>query len=352
MNLRILFVVIAVITLIVVPSSAYMLNGSVIESRQTLNSITIESGLTDKFELDLITGGYFGGFGGFGGGGAGGRSGSGSSGTDPSYQGRVIAAQNIQFWKENSILNLMYTRMDGNTITATILLTPDSDAALGGTRTVTITNNGFVATDRYYRIPYVGPVTTVGLNMGVVVDGISQQEYFVLSNGINFITQSGASFKWDNETNANMPIYGITTTPIYKCRIDSQQEFTVTTLAVKMSDYLVSYQDALNAPPADSWFAWLGWLFNPLRDAINALTSFISKIKIFFNTAEAFLFFIFAGEIFIGMNAFYIAIAILLSIEDSDDLFKAFGNFYKRMMKLFRFYMELFKAMKNILKWW
>lgn len=82
------------------------------------------------------------------------------------------------------------------------------------------------------------------------------------------------------------------------------------------------------------------------------LTQLAINLFDFINIFSLIFYFIFAGEIFIGMNAFYIAIAILLSIEDSDDLFKAFGNFYKRMMKLFRFYMELFRAMKDTLKWW
>ena len=62
--------------------------------------------------------------------------------------------------------------------------------------------------------------------------------------------------------------------------------------------------------------------------------------------------FILAGQVFLGFNVLYFAFAVLLSIEDSDDIFKTFGQIFRRMMKLWRFYMEVFRWIKDLIKWW
>ena len=62
--------------------------------------------------------------------------------------------------------------------------------------------------------------------------------------------------------------------------------------------------------------------------------------------------FILSIEVFLGFNVLYFAFAVLLSIEDSDDLFKSFGKIVRRMQKLWRFYMEIFGYLKTIIKWW
>lgn len=62
--------------------------------------------------------------------------------------------------------------------------------------------------------------------------------------------------------------------------------------------------------------------------------------------------FILAGQVFLGFNVLYFAFAVLLSIEDSDDIFNAFGKVFRRMMKLWRFYMEVFRWIKDLIKWW
>jgi len=72
-------------------------------------------------------------------------------------------------------------------------------------------------------------------------------------------------------------------------------------------------------------------------------------LLLFFGSMAAFLL---AVKVFLGFNALYFAFAVLLSIEDSDDLFNAFGKIVRRMMKLWKFYMQIFKWIKEIIKWW
>lgn len=93
-------------------------------------------------------------------------------------------------------------------------------------------------------------------------------------------------------------------------------------------------------------------ILDSILKTLTELSNILGKTVGFLNITTAFFVFLTASEIFVGINVLYIAIAILLSIEDSDDIFRAYGQFHRRMMKLFRFYMELFRGLKDIIKWW
>ena len=101
----------------------------------------------------------------------------------------------------------------------------------------------------------------------------------------------------------------------------------------------------------DVW-CWLGKIYGFFASII-ATAATIAAIAL--NLLPAILNitnFILAGQIFLGFNMLYLAFAVLLSIEDSDDIFKAFGQIFRRMMKLWRFYMEVFRWIKDLIKWW
>lgn len=344
---------IAILLILVAPVSALTLNASSVISRLSTQAITIDSGWATSYKLDLQTGGYFaGGFGGFGGGGAGGRADAINTGVEKDYQGRVIAQQIISYNKENEILNFKYYRVSGNTFSGTIQLVPDNGIAFGGTRTIYINENAFTATDRYMRVPFINSVTAASLNMVVVVDPGTTLEYFTLSTGLG--GNAGTQTKWDNATTANVPLTThIIADPIYKCEFSaSSQQFNILTYAVKLQDFTTSYRDAINAPDPTNPLSFLGWLLQPLEDAVTKFVEFGKLAAGFFTGAYALAAFIFAGTIILGFSAFYTAIAIMLALESSDDIFVAPAKFWRYEMKLFRFYMEIFKSIKELIKWW
>ncbi len=346
-------IVVILLLILVIPVSADNINASSVIARLSTEAITIDSGWASTYSLDLQTGGFFaGGFGGFGGGGAGGRADAVNTGTNKDYQGRVVAQQIITYEKENAVMTWKYYRISGEVISGTITLVPDSGIAFGGTRTIYINENAFTTTDRYTRIPVFNTVTAASLYMVVVVDPATKQEYFTLTTGLG--GNAGTQVKWDNSTYANMPLNThIIADPIYKCEFSApNQQFNILTYAVKLQDFTTSYKDAIAAPSTSNPLSFLGWLLQPLQDAVNRFVEFGKLAAGFFTGAYALAAFIFAGTIIIGVSAFYTAIALLLSIEDSDDIFKAFGRFWRYEMKLFRFYMEIFKAIKELIKWW
>lgn len=96
--------------------------------------------------------------------------------------------------------------------------------------------------------------------------------------------------------------------------------------------------------------------FNSLLKILSTILSgaleigkYAVALLLFFSSFGAF---ILGVKIFVGFNALYFAFAVLLSIEDSDDLFKSFGKLVSRMRKLWKFYMEIFGWIKTIIKWW
>jgi len=98
--------------------------------------------------------------------------------------------------------------------------------------------------------------------------------------------------------------------------------------------------------------SFLQGLIKAVYRVIDAIALLNTTLGSFLNVFSIFVSFIFAVQIFIGLNVVYIAIAIILSIAESDDLFYSFGKFYKYIMKLFRFYMEIIRAIRSIIKWW
>jgi len=270
--------------------------------------------------------------------------------TIDNYKDKVIGKQVIRYLHENSKLNFEYNRVDGTKITGFIILIPLTSTA--GVRTIHINENNFNSSLPYVRAPFIDALYAGDLYTTIVVDPGTRQQYFTIGE---MVGGTGGSFtSWDNATVANIPITDIIKNPITKCYFISLNHFDITTYAVAINDYSKSLDKAIGTGVCEGnyWFCLLEWLFVPLQNAINNLSEFAGKTAQFLNNLRILSIFIFSGVIIIGMSAFYTAIAILLSIEDSDDLFKAFGKFISYERKLLRFYMEIFKAIKVIIKWW
>ena len=343
---------IVLLAVCVVPASSVVLNGTDIFAANSGQTIIIYSGEVTSYMLNLQTGNFIqGGIGGFGGGGAGGRgSPDPVTGVVKDYRSSVMAQQVIKYNYEYEKLNFEYERVDGTKITGYILLTPSSNPVFGE-RLIHINENNFNSTMSYPRTPILNTLYTMDLYTVVVVDPTTEQQYFKIDQRASPIYSFTS---WDNATVANIPVSDMTKNPIYKCNFYSTKIFTITTYAESLDDYTKNLEDAIGTGVCEGnyWYCLLEWIFSPLRNAINDLSTLAGYVKGFYDGTFALAGFIFSVKIFIGLNAFYTAIAIILSIEDSDDLFKAFGKFISYERKLLRFYMEIFKAIKNIIKWW
>jgi hypothetical protein len=97
------------------------------------------------------------------------------------------------------------------------------------------------------------------------------------------------------------------------------------------------------------FFAAILKILGTIIDGAVQIGTYAVALLFFFASLGAFLLGI---KVFLGFNVLYFAFAVLLSIEDSDDLFKSFGNLVSRMRKLWKFYMEIFGWLKQIIKWW
>ena len=117
-------------------------------------------------------------------------------------------------------------------------------------------------------------------------------------------------------------------------------------------DAAKTIEAAQNGGVTTSWAEKLTQILDYIVKAIMDLGVIVKSASGFLSITTAFFVFLTAAEVFFGLSAVYVAIAIILSIADSDDMFKSVGKFKRYMMALFRFYMELFRAVKDIIKWW
>jgi hypothetical protein len=351
MKYRLLFVAFLIMLCCIPLASAQTLNATEIATSAILQYTTTDSGAVNPYTINLQEGTAWGGGGGFGGGGAGGRS-------DKSlgYTGHVVARQTITFYTENCLLNFEYTRVGEDIISGWILLTPDGGyLPMEGTETIHINNNGFESTERYLRSP-IGGVTydPIVIHEYTIVDAGTGQQYFTMGSWTNVPST------WNNGTYANIPISDITTAPVYKValyNVASSDTFNVKTYSVKGSDYSQSLINALAGPNAT--VCGIGGIFLPVapilfpfKEDFDLIGAFISGVIGFVKLALDLGTWLFIGEFFLGINVFYMSIAIVLSIEDSDDLFWSFRKFSRYMLALKRFYMELYKDLKTLVLPW
>jgi hypothetical protein len=354
MKYRLLFVAFLIMLCCVSLASAVTLNATEVATSAILQYTITNSGDVNPYVLDLQEGTAWGGGGGFGGGGAGGR--GVPTTLNLAYTGHVLAKQTITFSTENCLLNFQYTRIGEDTITGWILLTPDGGyLPLSGTETIHITNNGFETTERYLRSPIGGvKYDPVVIHEYTVVDAGTGQQYFTMGSW------TSVPSKWDNATYANIPISDITRSPIYKISFDdvaSTDTFIITSYSVKGTDYAQSLVNALAGSNATvcgigGVFLPIAPLLCPFMEDFNLIGTFLSGVAGFVSLMLNLGTYIFLGEFFLGINVFYMSIAIVLSIEDSDDMFWSFRKFMRYMLALKRFYMELFSDLKKLILPW
>lgn len=96
----------------------------------------------------------------------------------------------------------------------------------------------------------------------------------------------------------------------------------------------------------------LFWLIRQVGSVIDAILSFVISVASFITTVGGLVIFVMGAKVFLTILAAYTIIAAILSIHDSDDMLKSIGKFVRYELKLFRFFVEIFNWMKNIIVWW
>lgn len=342
--------------MLIMPSvSAGTMNLTII-SGYPYQKLVWESGYTTSFVSDMrydLMGG-FGGYGGTGGGGAGGRDGPTAEGSYSSY---VTAEQTLDFTREDAYLYFTFSRANDDYISGYVVLKPSG--AFTGERLIHINEGGgadYVTT--YARDPTGTFIYTQKLHFFAAVDACTNKQYFVIRESNPLIeTATDWSQIFPSEYAAIIEIDSITVNPIYKVQWTQYngQSFNVQIAAVKISNYIDSLNRATcRVNPQDDPFGYFSWLLDPLRNVITEFQKLVGKMAAFFGVLEFIGYLIFAGEIFAGVNALYIVFAAYMAVENAsiDNPFGIIEGFIKNMRKLLRFYMELYKALKQVIVFW
>lgn len=102
---------------------------------------------------------------------------------------------------------------------------------------------------------------------------------------------------------------------------------------------------------SDVWTA-LSALLRLIINTGTSIVNFAKSVAGFITVFGAISIFILAGKAILVIIGAYTILNAVLSVHDSDDMLKSIGKFTRREMKLFRFFMQFFLWMKDILKWW
>lgn len=102
-----------------------------------------------------------------------------------------------------------------------------------------------------------------------------------------------------------------------------------------------------------------GTTFDTINTLIQFIVNVVTAVKDFVVSAATYVRIIlymgsivFATQVFLTLNAAYIIIHAVLAVHDSDSLFKSLSKFSRAMLKLMKFYADLFKYIKDAIKWW
>jgi hypothetical protein len=207
-----------------------------------------------------------------------------------------------------------------------------------------------------------GKVAGVVLMRPLVIQaGISPSshiEYLVASHTIPLPANNAEYYEFDDASAA----YTIISTRLSVNPVSSVQvytlsggSFTITGTAVSTINYEAAETEAESAK--QTWLDTLGLgtlqdLLDAVYSTLTTLTGVLAGVAGLLSILSQFSTLLFLSGLFAGFNALYVAFAILLAIEDSDDIFRAFGSFMRKMRHLLRFYTEIYTTIKNLIKWW
>jgi hypothetical protein len=267
---------------------------------------------------------------------------------NPAGEKYAVVQNTYKLTNDNTILSTIYTFANGQTVTIT-------------TESVT---TGLITAE--YHVSVNGTSSTIPYTMWIPWSGSNAPELqtrFIYSNQTkNWYLYTGIQGGTGNPLDTSSEAYAIVSRPgLNPIASVSQginsggtlQATYLSVLAAELNSDTQKTQDiAGEGTTTTTWPEALLLVLSRIKDAILSLGGILGQAVGLLNITTIFFLLFTSAQVFLGINLFYMSIAILLSIEDSDDIFRAFGSFMRRMMKLFRFYMELFMALKEIIKWW
>ena len=256
---------------------------------------------------------------------------------------------------EGQVLTWELVRAGASSITGTI--TTESTGLLSGNLTLSV-DGGSSATLPYSKLAFLmyNPTVTLFFVKGdtsyyfVVADN----SRFTYSVGGNIFRPVVAPFRLDTTTDCYLEIAGkLSTYPVTEINIapSVNGNYYIMPYYELISDVqnAEEYTEDVQESGEIGFFDSLLKLLSTILAGALEIGKYAVGLLLFFASFGAFILGI---KIFLGFNALYFAFAVLLSLEDSDDLFQAFGKIVRRMMKLWKFYMQIFKWIKDIIKWW
>jgi hypothetical protein len=265
---------------------------------------------------------------------------------------------------EGSTTTIQLRQNSGNIITLeTAIAVPNPFLGVVSTNI-----NGGIVTNVIY--PRLGLISNIwqGLVTPIVTAYVvdSDGNYYLVSDSENNLLAMEYSASWrtsriigaryliNTSTTSYIPIDNPATNPIRSASYSTTASGGTITLAFTTQETTQTQIDKAKNDQ-DTNTGQLNW-WDSFVDLAHRIIDVAIKMVAFAATLSSYLFtgiaFLFMAQVFLVIVATYTVINVVMSIHDSDDLFRSFAKFWRRELKLLRFFMEIFGWVKQIIKWW
>lgn len=267
--------------------------------------------------------------------------------------GYAIVYVEVTPLSEGTTTEFVFTQNDGSTITGHLILDPVDWLNSTGTQTVLL-DGGTSTTNTYARIPVLGWHFPAMYNMFFFRENTTNDYYFVATKEQFDFNPSSVPWSFNTDEVAYLAIAGnISSNPITSVYFVNslQGNFDV----VSGTSSFSGWDESIGQPSDACGLLDIGCHLKKVTDFLKSIIDAAFEIGTFISVPLSILrelgVFLLI-KTFIGFNVLYLSLSVLLAIEDSDDIFRAFGSLVSRVRKLWRFYMEIFGWIKTIIKWW
>ena len=297
--------------LIALPASAALINASVISN--TLKSVS----LGEEF--------------------------GGSSYAYTAISPSVVQELKVSSYTEAVPTIIILTLNDQSTITSSI--STQSTSLFTRLQTVSITG-GSTATES--TLSFLYPVNRLFFAESNTTPKVY---YFVIADLNKFVDLNNAYFDIDTGTDAILTLSTRpSSNPITKVSISAPGGRFSGSLYTTTVDSLVKSENEPLSGGGGNYdvLSLIGKIFA----VITGMADFVAASASYVISIGGLAIFLFSAKTFMVVVVSYMIITLILSIHDSDDMFKSIGKFFKYQLKLWRFFMEIFGWVKETIKWW
>lgn len=255
-----------------------------------------------------------------------------------SEEGFTVIQESTQLQDDDATLTTVFTFSSGTEITRTIITTPTG--IFSGQYTVTYSGGNTYVIPYYRIIPWSGQNAPILLTRYVAN---STSGYYIFTD-----VGSASSDPINTAVHAYASVYSPAEDPIISITQSSTSSALITYRSVATDNLpdMVKYTDraAIGAEQEN--------LIQMILDAAVAILVFLNDVVEFAGVVLSIGTLILTIEVFLVLNAAYLIWAIADSFAFSADIIKSLKKFMRYMTKLLKFYMDVFKDLKEILKWW